>query len=102
MRDFRLSVVPLMAMVVAFGWSFLVAEPQATLTPYPLPAQNQVASHWQQDAGEALGLRPALVERAMTEREWEAHQKKMRVMRPEERERYQQAVRSRILKQAQG
>ncbi|OGB93897.1 MAG: hypothetical protein A2Z31_04360 [candidate division NC10 bacterium RBG_16_65_8] len=101
MRDFRLSVVPLTAMAVAFGWSFLTAEPQANLTPYPLPAQ-EMASTWQQNAGQTLGLQPALVERAMTEREWEAHQKKMRVMRPEERDLYQQAVRSRVLRQAQG
>lgn len=101
MNESRLSVIPVLAMVVAFGWSLLVAEPQASLTPYPLPAQ-EMASNWQQDAGEALGVGPALVGRAMTEREWEAHQEKMQAMRPEERERYQQTVRSRILKQAQG
>lgn len=101
MRVSRLFAVPVIAMVVAFCWSFLAAEPTSTLTPYPLPAQ-EVASTWQQDAGESLGLRPALVERAMTEREWEALRQKMNAMRPDERARYQQAVRSRILKQVEG
>jgi hypothetical protein len=38
----------------------------------------------------------------MTEQEWQAHQKKMVVMPPEQRARYQQEVRARILKQVQG
>jgi hypothetical protein len=97
----RLFAIPVIAMVVAYGWSFLASEPARTLTAYPLPAQ-EVASAWQQDAGEALGLRPALVERAMTEQEWETLRAKLNGMRPDERERYQQAVRSRILRQAQG
>lgn len=101
MKDTRLPVIAVTAMVVAFGWSFLTAEPQTKLVPYPLPSQ-ELASTWQQAAGETLGLRPALVERAMTEQEWGALQEKMRGMRPTERERYQREVRSRILKQVQG
>lgn len=102
MKGVRFFVVPVVAMVVAFVWSSMVAGPQAPLTPYPLPAQKMATHEWQQDAGEAFGLRPAQVGSAMTEREWETHQKKMWVMMPEERERYQQDVRTSILKQARG
>lgn len=102
MKNFRFFVVPVAAMAVAFVWSSMVADPQAVLTPYPLPAQEMAAHNWQQDAGDTFGLRPTQVGSAMTEREWEAHQKKMWVMMPAEREQYQQNVRAHILKQAQG
>jgi hypothetical protein len=102
MIGFRLFVVPVVAMALAFVWSSLVAGPQAPLTPYPLPAQKMATYDWQQNAGETFGLRPAQVGNVMTEREWETHQKKMWVMMPEEREQYQQEVRTSILKQARG
>jgi hypothetical protein len=102
MKSFRFFVVPVAAMAVAFVWSSMITAPQAVLTPYPLPAQKIAADDWQRDAGETFGLRPAQVGSAMTEREWETHQKRMWVMMPEEREQYQQNVRITILKQAQG
>jgi hypothetical protein len=102
MKEFRFFVVPVAAMAVAFVWSSMVAGPQAPLIPYPLPAQKMAADDWQQNAGETFGLRPAQVGSAMTEREWQTHQEKMWVMMPEERERYQQNVRTNILKQVRG
>jgi len=102
MKSFRFFMVPVVAMAVAFVWSSMVAGPQAPLTPYPLPAQKMATDDWQQNAGETFGLRPAQVGSVMTEREWETHQKKMWVMMPEEREQYQQEVRTSILKQARG
>jgi|WetSurMetagenome_2_1015567.scaffolds.fasta_scaffold17797_4 hypothetical protein len=102
MKSFRFFVVPVAAMAVAFVWSSMVTAPQGVLTPYPLPAQKIAVDDWQRDAGDTFGLRPAQVGSAMTEREWETHQKKMWVMMPAEREQYQQNVRTTILKQAQG
>jgi hypothetical protein len=102
MKSFRFFVVPVAAMAVAFVWSSMVTAPQGALTPYPLPAQKIAVGDWQRDAGDTFGLRPAQVGSAMTEREWETHQKKMWVMMPAEREQYQQNVRTTILKQAQG
>jgi hypothetical protein len=102
MKSSRLIFVPIGAMAVAFAWSFLVAEPQRELTPYPLPATEVVPYNWQADAGQIFGLLPAQVESAMTEQEWQAHQKKMVVMHPEQRAQYQQEVRARILRQVQG
>jgi hypothetical protein len=102
MKNFRFFVVPVVAMAVAFVWSSMVTAPQAVLAPYPLPAQKMAGHDWQQDAGATFGLRPAQVGGAMTEREWETHQRKLWVMMPEEREQYQQNVRTNILKQARG
>ena len=102
MKNTGFYVLPLLAMVVPFAWSAMTVAPEVTLAPYPLPAQEQVASDWPRTAGLALGLHPALVERAMTQREWKAFEKKMQVMRPGERQRYQAEVRARVLKRAQG
>jgi len=102
MKRSRLMLVPIGAMAVAFAWSSLVAEPQRESTPYPLPTTEVAPYNWQADAGQIFGVPPAQVESAMTEQEWQAHQKKMVVMPPEQRARYQQEVRARILKQVQG
>jgi hypothetical protein len=102
MRNSRLTCVPIAAMAVAFVWSSLVAGPESELTPYPLPAAEVAAYNWQADAGQVFGLLPAHIESAMTEQEWQTHQKKMLAMRPEQRVRYQQDVRVRILKQVEG
>ena len=102
MKSSRLISVPIGAMAVAFAWSSLVAEPQRDPTAYPLPATEVAPYNWQADAGQVFGLLPTQVETAMTEQEWQVHQKKMVVMPPEQRARYQQEVRARILKQVQG
>lgn len=102
MKSSRLMYVPISAMAVAFAWSSLVAEPQRNGTPYPLPASQVAARSWQVDAGQVFGLPPGQVERAMTERDWQKHQRTMAAMRPVQRARYQQDVRARLLKQAQG
>ena len=102
MKNPRLMYVPIAAMAVAFVWSSLVAGPEPELTPYPLPAPEVAAYNWQADAGQVFGLLPAHIESAMTEQEWQAHQRKMLAMRPEQRARYQQDVGVRILKQVQG
>lgn len=102
MKSPRLIYVPICAMAVAFAWSSLMAEPQRVLTAYPLPATETAPYNWQADAGQVFGLLPTQVETAMTEQEWQVHQQKMVVMPPEQRARYQQDVRARILKQVQG
>jgi hypothetical protein len=102
MKRSRLILVPIGAMAVAFAWSSLVAEPQRESTPYPLPTTEVAPYNWQADAGQVFGVPPAQVENAMTEREWQAHQKKMVVMPPAQRARYQHEVRARILRQVQG
>jgi hypothetical protein len=102
MNNSRLICVPIGAMAMAFVWSSWMAEPQREMASYPLPATEVAAYNWQADAGQVFGLLPNQVEIAMTEREWQDHQKKMIVMPPKQRARYQQEVRARILKQVQG
>ena len=102
MKSSRLMYVPIGAMAVAFAWSSLVTEPQRELTPYPLPATEVAPYNWQADAGQIFGVPPAQVGSAMTKQEWQVHQEKMVVMQPEQRARYQQEVRARILRQVQG
>jgi hypothetical protein len=102
MKNSRVIYVPIGAVAVAFAWSLLVAEPQRSVSPYPLPATEVAPYNWQADAGQVFGLLPTQIESAMTEEEWQTHQKKMVVMKPDQRVRYQQEVRSRILKQVQG
>ena len=97
MKGSRLKYVPIGAMAVAFAWSSLVAEPQRESTPYPLPATEVAPSNWQADAGQIFGVPPAQVESAMTEQEWQVHQKKMVAMQPEQRARYQKEVRQQIV-----
>lgn len=102
MKGSRLLYVPIGAMAVAFAWSSLTAEPQRETAPYPLPEMEVSAYNWQADAGQIFGLLPTQVGSAMTEEEWQAHQRKMVAMRPAQRVQYQQEVRARILKQIQG
>ena len=96
MKRSRLILVPIGAMAVAFAWSSLVAEPQRESTPYPLPTTEVAPYNWQADAGQIFGVPPAQVESAMTEQEWQAHQKKMVVMPPEQRHGINRKCRARI------
>jgi hypothetical protein len=102
MKKFRYFVLPIAAMAVAFVWSLMLAGPQGQRVPYPLPNQELVSLDWQQEAEQAFGLRPGQGAHAMTQQEWESHQRKMWAMPPKERERYQQEVRVRILGQVKG
>jgi hypothetical protein len=87
----------LSAIAVSTAWGLLAQGPEPSRTPYPLPAKVQVsASEWAEQAERAFGLTAGVVDQAMTEEEWLAHQRKMSAMRPEERSRYQKVVREQI------
>jgi hypothetical protein len=91
------------AMVVSAAWAGLTHEPEAPRQPYPLPRTESVASaRWAEQAEQAFGLDRGFGVRAMTEREWKEHQRKMATMRPDERVRYQQEVRSQIAERMKG
>jgi hypothetical protein len=102
MKNARLMIVPVAAMVVAFVWASMGAGTQAQFTPYPLPTEGVATYNWQQDAGQIFGVLPTQVEKVMTAQEYGTHQSRMWVMQGEEREQYQQAIREQILKQARG
>jgi len=103
----RVGVTTIMlgAIAVAAAWGTLSQGPEPVRVPYPLPADAQASSgEWAEQAERAFGLTAGTVGQAMTEAEWQAHQRKMSAMQPQERSRYQEVVRQQIaqrLKQKQ-
>lgn len=87
------------AFAVSAAWAGLTHEPVRERQAYPLPAAEQqlAEARWDVEAERAFGLDRGFGARAMTEGEWRQHQQKMSTMRPAERVRYQQEVRTQIV-----
>jgi hypothetical protein len=85
--------------IAVFAGGALVAATRA-FAQGPGTTAPDTRPRWGQQAEKEFRMGRGLAPRLMTEEEWTEHQRKMRTMTPEQREKYRQEVHQKMLERA--
>lgn len=79
--------------------ALLLAAPAPQAVELPLPSVAQADAPWDQKAEQVLGLEHGQAQ-FMTEGEWQAHQRALWTLQPENQEKYRAEIREQVTERA--